>query len=279
MRKDLISEKRPLRFLALVLASSILFSVSGFGQEKPLSVELETLTWVQAEQALKEYQVVLIALGARTKEHGPHLPLKNDYVMAEYLKNRVAKEVPVAVLPTLQYGYYPSFLEYPGSVSLQAETFGNVVKDICRSMNGYGVRKFYILNTGISTLRPLDEAAEELETDGIVLRYLNLLEVDKTLPEDLLQQEGGTHADEAETSMMLYIAPETVDMTKAVKDYDPRPGRKGLTRNPQGQGTYSSTGTWGDATLATKEKGRVIVEVTVQAIVAQVRDLISLKLN
>jgi creatinine amidohydrolase len=128
-------------------------------------------------------------------------------------------------------------------------------------------------------LRPLDEAAEELETDGIVLRYLNLLEVDKTLPEDLLQQEGGTHADEAETSMMLYIAPETVDMTKAVKDYDPRPGRKGLTRNPQGQGTYSSTGTWGDATLATREKGRVIVEATVQAIVAQVRDLISLKLN
>ena len=269
----------PFLSLALVLSGLLLLPPSGLGQKRPLSVELEGLTWIQAEQALKEYQVVLIALGARTKEHGPHLPLKNDYVMAEYLKDRVAKEVSVAVLPTLQYGYYPSFLEYPGSVSLQAETFKNVVKDICRSMTGYGLRKFYILNTGISTLRPLDEAAKELGADGIILRYLNLLEVDKTLPKNLLQQEGGTHADEAETSMMLYVAPETVDMAKAVKDFDPRPGRKGLTRNPQGKGTYSPTGIWGDATLATREKGRVIVEATVQAIVTQVQDLIALKLN
>ncbi|MGB7295886.1 MAG: creatininase family protein [Candidatus Aminicenantales bacterium] len=172
-----------------------------------------------------------------------------------------------------------AFLEYPGSVSLQAETFKNVVKDICRSMNGYGVRKFYVLNTGISTLRPLSAVAQELAADGIILHYLNLLEVDKTLPEGLLKQEGGTHADESETSMMLYIAPEAVDMTRAVKDYDPRPGRRGLTRNAQGQGTYSPTGVWGDGTLATREKGRIIVERTVQAIVQQVRDLIALKLD
>jgi len=243
------------------------------------SVEVENLTWVQADQVLKRYEVVLIALGARTKEHGPHLPLKTDYIMAEYLKNRVAEQVSVAVLPTLQYGYYPSFLEYPGSVSIQAETFKNGVKDICRSMNGYGVRKFYVLNTGISTLRPLEEAAEELKQGGIILRYLNLLDVDKTLPQGLLKQEGGSHADEAETSMMLYIAPETVDMSKAVKDFDPRPGRKGLTRNSQGSGTFSPTGIWGDPTLATREKGKIIVETTVQAIIGQVRDLINLKLD
>lgn len=265
--------------LALVPAILLTLPLSHFGQEKPLSIELENLTWMEAEKALKQCDVVLIALGSRTKEHGPHLPLKNDYVMAEYLKNRVADEVPVAILPTIQYGYYPSFLEYPGSVSLQAETFKNLVVDICRSMNGYGVRKFYVLNTGISTLRPLEAAAEELARDGIVLRYLNLLEVDKTLPRDILKQEGGTHADESETSMMLYIAPDTVDMNKAVKDYDSRPGRKGLTRNPQGQGIYSPSGVWGDATLATQEKGRVIVETTVRAIVEQVRDLIALKVD
>ncbi len=265
--------------MALVLSGTLLVPFSVMGQNKTMSVEIEAMTWIQAEQALKEYQVVLIALGARTKEHGPHLLLKNDYVMAEYLKNRVADEVPVAVLPTLQYGYYPSFLEYPGSVSLQSETFKNLIMDICRSMNGYGVRKFYVLNTGISTLRPLQAAAEELSRDGIVLRCLNLLEVDKTLPGDLLGQEGGTHADESETSMMLYIAPETVNMSKAAKDYNPRPGRRGLTRNPQGQGTYSPSGVWGDPTLATREKGRTIVEATVKAAVAQVRELIALRLD
>jgi len=238
------------------------------------SVILEDLTWQEAEKVLDTYEVVLIALGARTKEHGPHLLLKNDYIMAEYLKNRVIKNVGVVVLPTLQYGYYPAFLEYPGSVSLGAETFKNVIVDICVSMNGYGIKKFYILNTGVSTLRPLKKAKEELSARGIVLRYLNILEVDKKLPPDMLRQEGGTHADEGETSMMLYMAPETVDMSKAVKDYDARPDRKGLTRDPEGRGHYSPTGIWGDPTLATKEKGRIIVEATVAEIIKQVEELI-----
>jgi creatinine amidohydrolase len=236
-------------------------------------VELQKLTWVQAEKALKEHEVILIALGARAKEHGPHLPLNTDYIMAEYLKDRVAERVKVATLPTIQYGYYPSFLEYPGSVSLGAETFKEMLADICRSMKGYGARKFYVLNTGVSTLKPLEQAAGELKQAGIILRYLNLLDVDRLLPPGLLKQEGGSHADEAETSMMLYIAPEIVDMGKAVKDYDSRPGRKGLTRNPQGSGTFSPTGIWGDPTLATREKGKVIVEAAVQAVVGQVRDL------
>lgn len=238
------------------------------------SVTLEDLTWPEAEKALQKYEVVLIALGARTKEHGPHLLLKNDYVMAEYLKERVISEVPVAVLPTLQYGYYPAFMEYPGSVSLRADTFEKVIVDICRSMAGYGVDKFYILNTGVSTLRPLEAAADELARDGFILRFTDILEVDRKVPEGLLKQEGGTHADEGETSMMLYIAPETVDMTKAVKDYDPRPGRRGLSRSREGKGRYSPTGIWGDPTLATREKGRILTETAVREIVREVKELI-----
>ncbi len=241
------------------------------------SVNLEDLTWIEAEKTLKQFEVVMIALGARTKEHGPHLLLKNDYITAEYLKDRVTDEVSVAVLPTLQYGYYPAFLEYPGSVSLRAETFKNVIIDICRSMNGYGIKKFYILNTGVSTLRPLKSAADELAREGVVLWYLNILEVDKKVPQELLKQEGGTHADEGETSMMLYIAPETVNMSKAVKDFDSRPGRRGLTRNPEGEGHYSPTGIWGDPTLANKKKGKVLVETAVREIIKQIKELIAIK--
>jgi creatinine amidohydrolase len=238
---------------------------------------LENLTWVEAEMALKDYDVALVALGARTKEHGPLLTLKNDYILAEYLMRRVAEEVPVVVLPTLQYGYYPSFLEYPGSISIGADTFKNVVMDICKSLYGYGLKKFYVLNTGVSTIGPLAEAAKDLAPLGITLRSLNILEVDKQLPEGLLKQDGGTHADEGETSMMLYIAPETVDMSKAVKDFDPRQGRRGLTRDRDGAGNYSPSGIYGDPTLATKEKGKIIVEATVREVVRQVRELIALK--
>jgi creatinine amidohydrolase len=247
-------------------------------QKKP-SVQLEDLTWLEAEKILKTYEVVLIALGARTKEHGPHLLLKNDFIMAEYLKNRVIQEVPVAVLPTLQYGYYPAFLEYPGSVSLRADTFKSVVIDICMSMQGYGIQKFYILNTGVSTLPPLEKAAEELKKKGVILRYFNILEADKKIPPGYMKQEGGTHADEGETSMMLYISPESVDMSKAVKDYDSRPNRRGLTRDPEGSGHYSPTGIWGDPTLATLEKGEIIVETTVKEIIKEIQALINLKID
>lgn len=264
--------------------AGILLAVAAFStgfspasERRAKAVRLENLTWPEAEKALKGCDVVLFAVGARSKEHGPHLPLKTDYIMAEYLTGRVSREVAAAILPTLEYGYYPSFLEYPGSVSIGAKTFKNTIADICRSMSGYGVRRFYVLNTGISTLPPLKAASEELEKEGLLMRYLNLLETDKMIPPGLLQQEGGTHADEGETSMMLYIAPELVDMSKAVKDYDARPDRKGLTRDPKGTGVYSPTGVWGDPTLATKDKGRVIVETTVAEIIRQVRELAGFK--
>jgi creatinine amidohydrolase len=260
----------------LVVCGALLLFGTDAAAEKT-SVELEHLTWVEAEKALAGYEVALVALGARSKEHGPHLRLNNDYVMAEYLKERVSIQVPVAILPTLQYGYYPAFLEYPGSISIRAEIFRDMIVDIARSMSGYGIKKLYVLNTGVSTLRPLRQAREELAPEGIVLRFLNILEVDEGLPQGLLEQEGGTHADEGETSMMLYIAPESVDMGKAVKDYDPRPNRPGLSRDPQGKGSYSPTGIWGDPTLASREKGRIIVEHTVSEIVKQVRELIALE--
>jgi creatinine amidohydrolase len=95
----------------------------------------------------------------------------------------------------------------------------------------------------------------------------------------MMEQEGGTHADEGETSMMLYIAPETVDMSKAVKDYDSRPNRRGLTRDPEGKAHYSPTGIWGDPTLASREKGKIIVEKTVSAIVEQVKKLMVLEIE
>lgn len=262
-----------------ILFLIFIFLSQAMAEQKKPSVNIEDLTWMDAENILETYEVVFIALGARTKEHGPHLLLKNDFIMAEYLKDRVIQEVPVAVLPTLQYGYYPAFLEYPGSISLSAETFKNVIVEICLSMNGYGIRKFYILNTGVSTLRPLQSAAEELVKKGVILRYFDILEADKKIPSGTLKQEGGTHADEGETSMMLYLAPESVDMSKAVKDYDARPNRKGLTRNPEGSGHYSPTGIWGDPTLATREKGKIIVESAVKEIVREVWELISLKLD
>ncbi|MEA2339574.1 MAG: creatinine amidohydrolase, partial [Thermoanaerobaculia bacterium] len=174
------------------------------------------------------------------------------------------------VAPTINYSFYPAFVEYPGSTSLRFETARDVVVDICRSLARFGPRRFYILNTGVSTLRPLAAAAEMLAADGIVMRYTNL-NVTEPVEKPIRKEEGGTHAEEIETSMMLYIAPESVDMKKAVKDYHPSNGP--LTRDPNGKGTYSASGVWGDATLATREKGRIVTEALVTSILAEVEQL------
>ena len=240
---------------------------------KTKSVFLENLTWVEAEKMLEEGKVLLIGLGARLKEHGPHLPLNNDFVLVERLLEKVIPEVEVLVLPTLQYGYYPAFLEYPGSVSLKEETFKNMIVEICESFIRHGAKKFYILNTGISTLIPLARASEIIAKKGGIIKYLDLEKVEAMLPEGLLRQEGGSHADESETSMMLYLAPSIVDMSKAVKEYDPKPNTKRLSREPSGSTTFSATGIWGDPTLATMKKGEVIVNLLVKEIVKEIREL------
>lgn len=247
----------------------------GFDSITP-GILLEKLAWDQAEAVLTPERVVVIPLGAESKEHGRHLPLNNDWIMAQYLKQRVLSASPAVVAPTINYSFYPAFLEYPGSTSLTLDTARAMVIEIVRSLAHYGPKRFYVLNTGISTLKPLAQAAAELEKDGILLRYTDL---SKDSPvEAKLRQSGGTHADEIETSMMLYIAPEVVQMNKAVRDLNPdQPGP--LTRDPKGKGTYSPTGAWGDPTLATREKGQAVVEALVAEIVQDIADLAKTPVN
>ncbi len=232
---------------------------------------LEDLTWQEAEKVLTPATVVVIPIGAESKEHGPHLKLKNDWLMAEYLKREVLKSADVVVAPTVNYHYYPAFVEYPGSTTLRLETARDLMVDICRSLAHYGPRKFYALNTGVSTLRALKPAAEILAAEGITLRYTDILKASSAVEAEVRQEEGGTHADELETSMMLFIAPETVDMSKAVKDYHPGPGR--LTRDPKGAGAYSASGVYGDATLATRAKGEKLVHALTASILSEINDL------
>jgi creatinine amidohydrolase len=104
----------------LLILLLLTLPTTAFAQNK--GVLLENLTWQQAEKLLKPETVVVIALGAAAKEHGPHLKLKNDWTMAEYYKRRVLKSANVVVAPTINYHFYPAFVEYPGSTTLRMET-------------------------------------------------------------------------------------------------------------------------------------------------------------
>jgi len=238
------------------------------------AVLLEELTWLEAERVLTPRAIVVLPIGAAAKEHGPHLKLKNDFLLAEHLKRRVLARGggDVVVAPTIAYHHYPAFVEYPGSTTLSLETARDLVVDIVSSLARHGPRRFYALNTGVSTLRALRPAAEVLAARGVLLRFTDILALLEPVERAIGEQERGTHADEIETSIMLAIAPRHVDMTKASRDcHEDRPGP--LTRDPAGAGTYSPTGTFGDPTLATRAKGRRAVAALVAGILADLAGL------
>lgn len=238
----------------------------------PRGTVLADLTWPEAERVLTPDAVVVIPLGAEAKEHGPHLRLDNDMRLATYYRGRVLAAANVIMAPTVNYHFYPAFLEYPGSTHLRFETARDLIVDIVRSLAAYGPKRFYVLNTGVSTARPLAAVKTILEAEGVRFDFTNVLEVAKAEEDRVRQQARGTHADELETSMMLYMYPDRVDMSKAVKDDSPD-GVGGLTRRAGGTATYSPSGVWGDATLATREKGRVVVEATLAAILKEIEAL------
>ena len=232
---------------------------------------LSDLTWLQARQALHTGTLVLLPLGAAAKQHGPHLRLDNDRALADYLAARIDEREDVVIAPTVGYHFYPAFAAYAGSTSLRLETARDVIIDIITSLAAFGPRRFYVLNTGVSTVRALEPAAQSLASRGILMHFTRIDRAGNAAVQRVQQQTGGSHADEIETSMMLYIDPACVDMTKAARDF--QPGSGPLTPYAGAPGVYSPTGIYGDATLASAEKGREVVEATVNDLLREIAAL------
>src|SRR5258708_36077821 len=104
----------------------------------------------------------ILPIGAAAKQHGFHLPLNTDRLQAEWLAARIAEPVDALIWPTLTYGHYPAFVEYAGNGSLSAATFEALVHEVAVPIFGGRCRKLLVLNTGNSTLAPVDRALAPL---------------------------------------------------------------------------------------------------------------------
>ncbi len=230
-------------------------------EPRPAGVSLSDLSWVDAEPFLTASAVVVIPLGAAVLEQGPHLKLNSDERLARHLAARVQAAAFVVVAPPLTYHSYSQFAEYPGTASLTEATARTMTIDVVRAFAKHGPRRFYVLNTEPSAVTPLSEAAKTLADAGILLGYTDpgfRLRRSAVLRQAPLLV---AHADEAATSMMLFVDPSAVDMTKAVREYSSGSGV--LTRQEGGPGVFSKSGVLGDATVATRSKGQVLVEALV----------------
>lgn len=254
---------------ALAIIGMAVVLTAGFGgaqAPKPAGgVSLSDLSWVDAEPVLTASAVVVIPLGAGVLEQGPHLKLNSDERLARYLASRVQAAASVVIAPPLTYHAYPEFAEYPGTASLTPNTASAMTVDVVRALAKHGPRRFYVLNTEPSALMPLLGAAKTLADGGILLGYTDPRFRLKPRAQQLgLKPLAVGHADEIATSMMLFVDPSAVDMTRATREY--APGSGSLTRQPGGPGVlFSKSGVLGDATVATRANGQALVETLVAA--------------
>jgi creatinine amidohydrolase len=221
---------------------------------------VEHLTWDEVAGRIAEGAAAILPIGAAAKQHGFHLPLDTDRVQAERFAAKLAERIDALIWPTLTYGYYPAFTEYAGSSSLSASTFEAVVHEIAAGIFDGGCRKLFVLNTGLSTLAPVERALARLDAGKVM--HLRIYEGPRyrRAAATLAAQSHGSHADELETSLMLALAPQLVDMTRAEASpalKHEAPGR--LTPSDKNSPNYSRSGSYGDPTLATSAKGEILL--------------------
>ena len=228
---------------------------------------LEDLTWPEAKARIDAGAVVVVPIGAIAKEHGSHLPLKTDFLVARELATRVARALPVLIAPVVSFGYYPAFVRYPGSQHLRADTFQALLAEILAKLIADGARRLAAINTGVSTEGPLRVVVRDLyAATGVRIHTADIRGLGRKT-RALMKQKLGGHGDEAETSTILAIAPELVKMERAVVDYGHALDEKStvfytptvFVGDPAAGPDYSVSGVRGDPTLATREKGEAIL--------------------
>jgi creatinine amidohydrolase len=222
------------------------------------SYEVAGLTWDRVGERLAAGTRAILPIGAGAKEHGLHMPMATDQVFADYFARVLAENIDALIWPTLTYGAYPAFVAYAGSISVNAETFIALVTEIADAIIDSGAKSLFIIDTGISTIAPVDAAIYASRHNSRV-RHITVFRGSRflTAAHSLMQQPYGSHADEIETSLMLVIAPQLVDMTRAraspFSAAGPAPGP--LSPHDQRSPNYSPSGSYGDPTLASVDKG------------------------
>ncbi|WP_439815088.1 creatininase [Zavarzinia sp. CC-PAN008] len=249
------------------------------------SVQIGELSWPEFEAKVGAGAPVFLPLGT-TEQHGPHLPLATDVILPSAVAAAVAKEVGGLVAPALVYGYKSmprcgGGEHFPGTTSVEAHTFTLTVRDVILNLGLHGVRKLVIVNGHFENSWPaiegLDLARRELRHEGIKdfeairLDYWDFItkETIATLFPDGYPGSDLEHASLMETSLMLAVRPDLVDMSKVPSDgpakfptYDRWPLRPGLV---------PPSGVLNDARGAKPEFGKLLLNDHVTLIAAAVR--------
>jgi creatinine amidohydrolase len=230
------------------------------------------MTWPELPGALNAAgQAALLPVGA-TEQHGPHMGCGMDAVIADTLCRAVAERTGVPMLPTLPYGCSIGHSRrWPGTIALQPITLIEVVKQIGDWAHHSGVRRLFIVNGHVTNAAPLRCALEMLraEHDDLMVALLNTPTLSARVKAFHFEDAEDWHANDAETSLMMAVAPELVRADKLVEADDPDRTAGHVFAHPVNR--TSETGVTGFPSRATAAKGQAGFDAMVEDLSALVR--------
>lgn len=244
------------------------------------------MTWPEVNECVRQHRVALVPVGA-IEQHGPHLPVDVDNVFVEHLCDEVARRAPADVvsLPPIHYGYNTHNMDFPGTIDIKMQHFIDYGCDVGESLAHQGFRRILYVN-GHGSNAPLCEliARKLTVTTPAMVANCNHWQLAWDVITGLL--EGGPfaadHACEWETSEYLALRPELVQHDK-IKDetWGERDGPRwlypdlGTARTVYFMNWWSkmnASGVSGTPSFATAEKGRIMLEATVERLVTIARE-------
>jgi creatinine amidohydrolase len=243
----------------------------------------EHCTWPELGVAAKRQPVIVLPIGS-VEDHGMHLPLDTDnfliWSICEAAAQRAAGEI--LPMPLVSYGFETHHMDFPGTIDIESEHLLHFVLDITKSVAHHGFRRILIADGHGSNMPILDLAARRtnLETKSLRGAFIWPSLVAQEIAGLRESGRGGmAHADELETSVYLYLDAQRVAMDKAKKEIGMPPSKfiwMDIEASPvllmDRWSRFSRSGVSGDPTLATREKGRVVFEAVVGALVRLARE-------
>jgi creatinine amidohydrolase len=172
---------------------------------------LERMTWPQARAAFKRTSFVVIPTGS-TEQHGPHLPLGTDFLVAKELAHRVGQRSNVIVTPTVSVGYAQYHAVFPGTLSLTEHTLAKVYIEICQNLLRYGATHIFFMNGHGGNMVALRQCGEWLRERCIPSAVACWWEMTHVVNPEWMALG---HADYVETSMILALDETLPDMASA----------------------------------------------------------------
>ena len=243
-----------------------------------MNYDFSKLSWPEVNEAAAAGKVALLP-AATLEDHGLHLPVDTDVVIAEAVCRRAAELARdhVVLLPCVTYGFSPHHIDGPGTLTIRWDTFIDYVRQITNSLAYHGFYKILIVNAHGSNRPVLDLAArltivENPDVQCGMLSWWDLKSVKEAVA-GFRESDWTGHACELETSIYLAVDSPRVNMELARPDINPRMSEHFwsdlVDAPPVGHSTkvfmtdywstVSETGTWGDPTTATAEKGEAIL--------------------